>query len=567
MDQQRHLFSLRSDSGLSRWACVGALALAACTGEQGGTGSGALDASGADGTAAVDGSVAGGAALTAADLFETDTVKTLRIEMTAQTYAAMQQDVQALVGSGGGPGGGGGGPTGGGPGADGPAMQAACTDRASGEACTFTASTGDAVTGTCATMGPSMGCKPAGGPGGGGGPGSGGGAGGAGGALDLLGDDPIWVEVDAVFEGAALPHVGMRYKGNSSLSQSVQQGLRKLPFRLDFDRYEDDYPETKNQRLAGFGKMTFSSNFGDDSQVREALAATLLAEFGLPAARWTFVRVYVDAGAGERYWGLYTMVEDPSDKAFRDHRFGSHDGNLYKPDGATANWTSFVAEDFEKKNHDDEADFSDVQGAVVALHADRSDAASWRAGLEARLDVDGFLRWLAANTVIANWDAYGQMAHNYYLYADPEAGGQLVWIPWDHNFAFVSASGTGGGAGPGSQSTLVSSDPATAMLHATVGDNWPLIAWLLDDPVYVARYRELLAAFVAGPGAPEHAAGIARTLHERISDAVAAEEAGSTTVSSAGAFADAIDGSGGLAALFVDRAAKAAAALALPEGG
>lgn len=484
-------------------ACDGTEAAAAATGN-------GTDGNGTDGNA-TDGSAA---SLDAAAIFETETVKTLHIRMTAATYAAMQQDVQDLVGSSGGPGGGAGGPPAGGPPAGGP---------------------------------------PAGGPGAGGG-------GGAGGALDLLGADPIWVDVDIDFEGVALQHVGMRYKGNSSLAQSVQQGLRKLPFRLDFDRYEDDFPATKNQRLAGFGKMTFSSNFGDDAQIREMLAVRLLADFGLPAARATFVRVYVDTGDGDTYWGLYTMIEDPADKAFRDHRFGSHSGNTYKPDGTTANWTDFAAEDFEKKNHEDEADFSDVQGAVSALLADRSDAAAWRAGLEQRLDVDGFLRWLAANTVIANWDAYGQMAHNYYLYADPAAADQLVWIPWDHNFAFVSGTGNG----PGGKSNLTSSDPATAMLHTSVGDDWPLIAWLLADPIYSARYRELLAAFVAGPAAPETASALARSLHSRIQEAVAAEESGSTTVSSAAAFADAIDGSAGLAAFFTSQAAKAAAALEAP---
>ena len=36
-----------------------------------------------------------------------------------------------------------------------------------------------------------------------------------------------------------------------------------------------------------------------------------------------------------------------------------------------------------------------------------SSAAAWRARLEARFAVNGFLRWLALNTIVGNFDAYG----------------------------------------------------------------------------------------------------------------------------------------------------------------
>ena len=68
-----------------------------------------------------------------------------------------------------------------------------------------------------------------------------------------------------------------------------------------------------------------------------------------------------------------------------------------------------------------------------------SNAEAWRAGLEAVFDVDGFLNWLAVNTVIQNWDTYGLMSHNYYLYNDPISG-LLTWIPWDNNEAFKTGN-------------------------------------------------------------------------------------------------------------------------------
>ena len=77
----------------------------------------------------------------------------------------------------------------------------------------------------------------------------------------------------------------------------------------------------------------------------------------MPAPRAAFYRVFVDSGAGPQYWGLYTMVEDPSDGAMLDAQFGGQGGNLYKPDGPGADWTKFDAEGFEKKTNDKEADF------------------------------------------------------------------------------------------------------------------------------------------------------------------------------------------------------------------
>ena len=180
---------------------------------------------------------------------------------------------------------------------------------------------------------------------------------------------------------------------------------------------------------AGVQTLTFSSNLGDDTQLREVLASEILRDRGVPAARAAFYRVYVDAGEGSEYWGLYTMVEDPADGAMLEAQFGSNEGNLYKPEGPGANWTAFDPEGFDKKTNERAADFSDVERAIRALHAPRDTPQAWRAALEAQFDVDQFLRWLAVNTVIENWDAYGVMAHNYYLYGDPARRGQLRWIP------------------------------------------------------------------------------------------------------------------------------------------
>ncbi len=89
------------------------------------------------------------------------------------------------------------------------------------------------------------------------------------------------------------------------------------------------------------------------------------------------------------------------------------------------------------------------------------------------------------------------MSHNYYLYHDSDSG-QLHWISWDHNEAMSTGMGGGGRRGPGGRS--VSLD------KADVDDNWPLIRYLLDDPVYYARYLDYLAETIAGPFDPDQMA-------------------------------------------------------------
>jgi len=393
---------------------------------------------------------------------------------------------------------------------------------------------------------------------------------GRGGPPSLTTRDPIYVPVTVAHDRRVWTRVGMRFKGNSSLMATNMSGNGKIPFRLDFDRYDVEFPEIRNQRFYGFQKLTFSSNFGDDSQIREVLATEIFRDRGVPAPRAAFYRVFVDTGEGPAYWGLYSMIEDPADGAMLDAQFGTRRGNLYKPEGPGADWTRFVAEGFVKKTNERTADFGDVKRAIDALHAPRGDAVVWRAGLEAAFDVELFLRWLAVNSSIGNWDAYGAMAHNYYLYGDPSQGGRLRWIPWDNNFAFGTGRGLPGGAGrfggprrggpppgaaafspPGGQDIPMPPPlgSGTDILHRQIGERWPLIQRFLADEVYAARYREYLARALEGLAAPGTIDTRVRELHALIAPHVVGrrgERLTHTTISSPAAFEGAIDAPGGL---------------------
>ncbi|MFK8053439.1 MAG: CotH kinase family protein [Woeseiaceae bacterium] len=292
-------------------------------------------------------------------------------------------------------------------------------------------------------------------------------------------EDPIFVPADVFYNGTQWYRVGVRFKGNSSLQSSWQQGILKLSFKMDFDEFEDDYPQIDNQRFFGFKKFSLKNNFDDRSQVREKVASDVFAKAGVPVSHTGFYTLYVDHGNGPEYFGLYTLVEEVDGEVL-DTQFTSDDGNLYKPEDAGATFVngSFSEEDFEKKTNEDDEDWTDVLTLFAALHDDTAstDPVAWRTNLEAIFNVDGFLKYLAVNQVIQNWDSYGKMTQNYYLYNDPETS-KLTWIPWDHNEALQV--GKRGGALALDFSNLES-------------NNWPLIEFLYADPIYKAQYDSYL---------------------------------------------------------------------------
>ena len=320
---------------------------------------------------------------------------------------------------------------------------------------------------------------------------------------DLVGGDPTYVPVTVRYEGGVWEHVAMRYKGNSSLASAWRTGVLKIGFRLNFDRYELEHPEIEDQRFYGFSEMTFSSGYRDPSLIRDKLAEQVLRAMELPTARAAFYQVYVDAGEGPVYWGLYTMIEDPSDQML-EAQFEDKTGNLYKPDGPAANWTRFEMESFEKKSNKEAADYSDVMAAISALHAPRGDAQVWRTGLEAVFNVQSFLDVVAFSRTVGHWDGYGVMAHNYYLYGDPADAGRLRWISWDHNLTWQ-------GQAFGRMSVMMDE----------VSQDWPLLRFLLDDETYRAQYLEALRKTSAAPILQQQAfEALATKLHTLIGPSV-----------------------------------------------
>jgi hypothetical protein len=367
------------------------------------------------------------------------------------------------------------------------------------------------------------------------------------GDLDAL-PMPIWIPATVTYSSKTWTQVGFRWKGHASLTGAYNQQIRKLSFDLAFDHFESSFPELDNQRFYGFKSLAFGNAYKDPSLMRDKTAADIFRAAGVPAARSSFAAVYFDTGDGPVYRGLYTIIESPGDRML-EVQIGDGTGNLYKPWGMAGKWLS-VAElgeadieaHFEKQTNEDTSDWSDAFRVLNALHADRTDTAAWRSGLEAVFDVPAFLKVLAVSQSMVNWDSYGCMHHNHLVYANPLNGGRFLWMPWDLNESMEMTTRTGCPA-PGS----VMFDEIVKDTDSTVDTDWPLIRFILGDDTYRAAYvkdlrdvldgafaaepliaqmeadHALIAPYVVGPIATEGAASVKFTCLQATSTQTIAE--------------------------------------------
>jgi spore coat protein H len=479
-------------------------------------------------------------------VFVQERVARLDVRISATDWQAVVSDMEQMLGpfgSGGAAAGGRGG---------GPANQeaiAACAGLAEGSACTIGT---PPVSGRCALTpngGRSASCIPVNEVPGGGGVDEDG----------VLPRTPLYIPAEIAFDGETFRNVGFRLKGRSNLLNSWVRGIGKLPFRLNLDALKSRFPETRDQTFFGFPNLGFDNHQQDSSYLHDKIANDLFREAGVPAPETAFVRVFVDRGAGPFYLGLYTMVEVP-DTPMLERFFGSDDGNLYKPRGMGA-WIAFVKDNFPKRSNEADEDWTDVADAIAALHAARDNPALWRSRLEARLDVNAFLRWLALNTILGNADAY--TPGNGYLYGSPRHRDRLFWIPWDNDTALQSDSTRVVGdeiPAPGGGRPAITLD----LFHDRVGSDKPLVRFLMDDALYRATYRAHVAELVATVFDPARLSATIRSEHARIARYVVGDEGEDPSRSFAGTpieFDATVYGPNGLVAYVEARAAAVRQAL------
>ena len=226
-------------------------------------------------------------------------------------------------------------------------------------------------------------------------------------------------------DGNTLDTVGVRQKG--FFSNWGAFGSYKKPLKVDINEF------VSGQKYDGLKKFNLQNGFGDPSVMRDMLSYDLMRRTGAAAPRSAYAGVYLN----QKYWGLYLMVEQV-DKTFLDNNFSSKQGNLYKAiSSCHLDWQGTNPENYkdelELKTNEAEDDWSDMIRLLRILSF--SSANNFVDSIDAIFEVEEFLKILAIDVMLYNWDSYYDHGRNFYLYQNPDTR-KFHWIPWDYNLSF-----------------------------------------------------------------------------------------------------------------------------------
>ena len=340
--------------------------------------------------------------------------------------------------------------------------------------------------------------------------------------------------------GTMFYQVGIRPKGNTSLTSIASDPTTdRYSFKLEFDHYVD------GQTCFGLDKLILNNNYADATNMKEALIYDMYQYLGADASLYNYAKISVNG----TYWGVYLALEAVED-SFQLRNYGTEDGKLYKPEsmdmggGMPDDMPEGKPDEMPEppENMGDGKDFGngeppesmemDSGGADLNYTDDDPDSyetiwdgeitktskadhkrvikalknISEGSDLEAYMDIDNLLRYMAVHVFSVNEDSLsGMMAHNYYLY---ESGGRLNLIPWDYNLALGGMGGMGGGmpGSPGDSDTEQSSG-ATSLVNSPIDDAFSgteFFDTLMENETYHSQYyaylQQLVSEYINGGG-------------------------------------------------------------------
>ncbi len=223
---------------------------------------------------------------------------------------------------------------------------------------------------------------------------------------------PAKVTVD----GHTLEQVGVRKKGFLGSASASKPSLK-----IDFGELVAD------QELLGLEKLTLNNALQDTSLVKQCLALSVFRSAGVPASRCNFAHVTVNGQA----LGVYVNIEGVT-KRMLARWFEDTSGNLYE--AQLSDFREGWTQTYEKKTNPESADRSDLDAVVAALTKGDADLESALAEL---VDLDAFLRFWAAETLVAHWDGYANNLNNHFAYHDPKSG-TFHFLPWSPDMSLTN---------------------------------------------------------------------------------------------------------------------------------
>ena len=277
----------------------------------------------------------------------------------------------------------------------------------------------------------------------------------------------IYVEAGITISNSKLDNVtldnaGIRLRGNSSRNNDKRS-------------YKIDFREFGGEKFESYKKLNLKPNVFDPSHIRELISMHLYRLLNVPAQRVAPSILYIN----DEYKGVYLNLEQIDDE-FIKKRFGSKEGFLYKcGQGMTLAYQEEVYDDkkISSKMNEDSDDRKELSHLIDVLN-NTSDA-NFKKEIEKNFNVNSFIRQMAVEAIIGNWDGYSWFNNNYYLYYNPNSM-KFEFIPYDADNTFgVDFTGNDWGI--------------RDLNHFYRFDNErPLVGRILDVEVYKDSYYQYL---------------------------------------------------------------------------
>ncbi len=253
--------------------------------------------------------------------------------------------------------------------------------------------------------------------------------------MNMFGVEQPWAKGSVTADGKTFDHVGIRYKGNGTMLET--NGKLKKSLKIDLDKFDG------KDKFHGLKTLNLHCGVADPSKCRETLTYQIYREAGVPAPKTALAVVTLTVTGGKienERLGLYTLVQNV-DKPFLKEHFKADGGLLLKPermqqglDYLGDDWSKYPA-NYQPKRDATEAEQKRVIGFTKLLN--RADDKAFAKEIGDYLDVDSFLRFMAASAVVVNMDSFFTLGHNFDLYLHPETN-KFHFIPWDVDRALAN---------------------------------------------------------------------------------------------------------------------------------
>ena len=251
---------------------------------------------------------------------------------------------------------------------------------------------------------------------------------------NTFGIDFPWSQCELTLDGLTLKEVGLRYKGNYTYMAATRSLKKSL--KIDLNK------NVSGQKVDGLTMLNLHSGVSDPTRARESLSYAFFRDAGVPTPRTSLAELILTVPGkydGE-YVGVYTLVEQVN-KGFLKQHFQDGKGMLLKPEGLTrgptylgSTWKAY--EDRYKPEDKPKDEQKKRLVDFTKLISDGTDEEFSRE-IGSYLEIEAFLKFIAANTLLSNLDSYLGFGHNYYLYLVPGTN-KFVFIPWDLDLSLAT---------------------------------------------------------------------------------------------------------------------------------